>query len=1259
MFAIVLKMLCVYCEPLAVHFLEVFLCSFRLESTLESDEKELYKMQRSNSGSLFPTSFYAAKKQRQPEQPEENVVSVDGGGELGTDSVDPRQRFMHRSHSENEFRNLARISESEPHESSDEHKSPTVSVSSRSAVEYGQHVFGGDNVFEGDAIKRRSYSDNNLNKHAFQDELQTRLTMDGATNGRPPTVFAEDASSLKEKMKPENAEEDMLKLKIDSSPEKEPCDPFKGKELQTFMTVPSKKSGVSSQLDSKPSLGVHIQQNGKPSSGVSAYPDKKPPSGVTTRPFDKSVDSSGKLDKMNGNLSSFGEEEQIPEAQSVYNNNEVISKFNNNYKQVSEILTSDEQKNTEITQDEPTSPVRPPRKKDKKLKKSLRVEADEPNIYDSEMGQTSTYTNSKDSIDGISSADLTDNGLGSTADYDKSKVSDPTDNWQAGVKLNSRSPYMGNEMYLEQRSQSSNSPNDYRMQSGPIYNTDLDYKNRDSKGRINQQGDVDQDYTREYKNQDYTRSKSAGFAIHKAYSDENVFEQYSKLNARRKSEGFTRGARDSTSYEELRKPDYTRPKSGGFTDWQRIEGLRDELKHAGWTGQREVSLDHPRRRSHEEAVKRVSELAGSEPEGFVDQQRSASFADRRRADGFASQTDQPRRRTMHSLPSQTNQSESRHVLPEVLLDTSRRRASAGYTGGPQDDPRPSRNDIGSNTQVERRVPPPYRPPLGLASEQGPYLEKGNRRRSLTRPSYAPPPPPVAKEPPPYRQSLEFTPPYSSSNPESRTGYPAHSSGSLSTNTRSVSQPSYPPPYDVTPIAPPRKHRGSVSSEDTVYPPAEISPTAPPRKHPGSVPSTEDLYRPPDEVSPTAPPRKHRNNSRSEDYPPTGLSPTPSPQKHRASVPSSTEYFPITTYRPSYPPPSLPSNIPPASHPISQRGEDHTFERDVSFDPPKRRSQNYEPDVITARSYDPTEYSTQSSNYQRSEPKGYFSSNQGNFEGQSSHYRRSEPSEYNLTGYGNFQQQSSNYRRSDGNEYNRSDSDYPQTSSLQYPSDSSRNYPSEFRSNFEPIAARDQVDGYESWSIRPRPAVDTTTRDQSPPDEVVVARSVTSEPERVTNYPDEFRNDRREPPEYIPMRKPPDMSVDGYDMDRRNGPFTQPSYENEFDSVIKPEYIGYEQTNSVIMPKYEGYIETNKSRPETNPSGPEQNFTEPEFIVAKQMSAHEVVSEAHPVARGSREDMNTLPGALAQEMKYKWASNSSDGSNESSESRNKYRMTSMI
>jgi hypothetical protein len=138
-----------------------------------------------------------------------------------------------------------------------------------------------------------------------------------------------------------------------------------------------------------------------------------------------------------------------------------------------------------------------------------------------------------------------------------------------------------------------------------------------------------------------------------------------------------------------------------------------------------------------------------------------------------------------------------------------------------------------------------------------------------------------------------------------------------------------------------------------------------------------------------------------------------------------------------------------------------------------------------------------------------------------------------------------------------------------------------------------------------------------------------------------------------------MSVDGYDMDRRNGPFTQPSYENEFDGVIKPEYKGYEQTNSVIMPKYEGYIETNTSRPETNPSGPEQNFTEPEFIVAKQMSAHEVVSEAHPVARGSREDMNTLPGALAQEMKYKWASNSSDGSNESSENRNKYRMTSMI
>jgi hypothetical protein len=114
-----------------------------------------------------------------------------------------------------------------------------------------------------------------------------------------------------------------------------------------------------------------------------------------------------------------------------------------------------------------------------------------------------------------------------------------------------------------------------------------------------------------------------------------------------------------------------------------------------------------------------------------------------------------------------------------------------------------------------------------------------------------------------------------------------------------------------------------------------------------------------------------------------------------------------------------------------------------------------------------------------------------------------------------------------------------------------------------------------------------------------------------------------------------------DFDRRNGTFTQDSYEDEY--VIQPKYEGYTETNPVL-PKYEGY--TNVSRPET--------IVEPEFIVAKQMTAREV--EGRRV--GSREDINTLPAALAMEMKNKWVSNSSDGSNESTENK-KYRMTSII
>lgn len=638
---------------------------------------------------------------------------------------------------------------------------------------------------------------------------------------------------------------------------------------------------------------------------------------------------------------------------------------------------------------------------------------------------------------------------------------------------------------------------------------------------------------------------------------------------------------------------------------------------------------------------------------------------------------------MHSLRSRGNQ--SGHVLPEVLLDSSRRRNSAGNARKAQD-------DLAPGNQVEKRLPPPYRPPPpGLlkdgTTQRNSYSNQENRHPPA-KPNYMPPPPPVAKEPPPYRKAQDFPPGY----PDTRAGYadlappsrsselPYHPSDNLSKNTLSASLPSYPPPpSDATPIAPPRKHRMSASSDEPAYLPTELSPAASPRKHQSSIP--EAVAYPPKDTSPSVPLQKHRASipDSSEDYPYPEISPTAPPRrKHRRSV-SSEDPPP----RPSHPPPSVPLNVTP---PRTGGGEEYTYEQTSrsnypshsqasNFPPPRPNMQGgedytldstrhevppVEPDdteVIPARRY--TDYNTESSYYQGSEPNNYYPPTQSNFERQSSNYRRSDPYDYNRPQYGNFKQQSSNYRRSEGNEYNISESSYPQSSSLQYPPDSGRNYSSEFSPNIEPTPARDHLDGHESRPIRPRSAVDITTRDHSPPDEIVVARSVTSEPERYSNYPDEFRTDRRETTDYIPMRTMPEMNRGGYNGDGWDDSLAQPSYENEFDTVTRPKYEGYTETNSVLLPKYEGYEKSDISRPEPSISDHEPNFVEPEFIVAKQMTSHEAVPDGRLVARNSREDMDFLPGALQQDMKHKWVSNTSDGSSDSNDSRNKYRMTSMI
>lgn len=1228
-------------------------------------------MQRTNSGSLFPTSFYAGKRPSQSEEAKEKANSTDGVGEIDTNSEDSRQRLLSRSYPENEFRNLARISESEPQ---DEHISPALSLSHPSDKKE-RRSSGGENVFESESIKRRSLSDNNLKQHTlYKDELVTRLTMDETTSRKDEPLLV----SANERTR---GSEDLLTIRVDSSPEKVPVDPFQGEELATFMTVPrneprqeNSKAGKLTKMNGNVPGFKMAGQGIKDDEEMKARTQKEQ---LEQRQQQQRRQQQQKAERQIQMQQQEEQRSQNVETQPAYHNDN--SKFNNNYKQVSEILTSKEQAHIDANQEEPTSPVRPPRKKDKKLKKSFPVD-------DGEENANETTSTSQQNVDGMDY--LTDRikVFERTADYEKStEVGSPTKNWRASNELNSRSGHKGNEPHLTQRSQSSNSLNDCRLRREQ-FSTDADIAHRFV------QGDVDKDYARAYKNRDDRRRKSDGFAIHKAYSDDDMLERYSTANTRRKSEGFTRDAYEKTRYEEFKKPvvGYTRPEC--FTDQRRREGFKDELWRAG---QKEISLDHPRRSSHEEVLKADSEFVRQKPGSFENQQISGRLTDQRKSDSWTGQKeislDHPRRRTMHSLPSRGNQ--TGHALPEVLLDTSRRRASSGNMGIPQDDLGPSRDDFRNDTRVDKRVPPPYRPPPGLIKDgtpqQGSYSNQENRHPPA-KSNYMPPPPPVAKELPPYRKPHDFAPAY----PESRVGYPDpstpnelpyHPSDNLSKNNLSTSQPGYPLPSDVTPVAPPRKHRTSVSSEDTAYPPTELSPTAPPHKHQSSILRSPESIAYPPKVSPSTPHQKHQTAipGSSENYPYPEISPTAPPRrKHRrsvssedASVPSNVapsrtrgegEFTFEQTSQSNYPSQSRPSNL-PTPRPNSLGGEDYTLDltrHDVSPGHPQRHSQNFQPDdadVIAAKSY--TDYDTQSSYYQGSEPNNYYPPKpndyypptESNFEGQSIKYRRSDPYEYNKTEYGNFKPQSSTYRRSEGNEYNLSDSNYPQSSRLQYPSDSGRSYPSEFSSNSEPTPAYDHVDGpHESRSIRPRSAVDSITRDQSPPDDqIVVARSVTSEPERYSNYPEQLRTDRREGTDYIPMRTPPEMGRDGYNRDRMNGSFAQPSYENEFDTVIRPRYESFTETNSVLLPKYEGYEET-----EANLSDREQNFAEPEFIVAKQMSSQEAVSDGR-VTRGSREDMDSLPGALRQDMKNKWVSNTSDGSNDSNDSKNKYRMTSMI
>lgn len=389
---------------------------YRLQSTLEIDEKELYKMQRTNTGSLFPTSFYFGNRPDQSLTASPQVDVLDNGDELHESTEDvvhkreaQRERLKSRSYPESEFRNITRIIEENSQELNDEHsylpQSPSESLSSSSVtyVEPEQRLL--DTVFSSletggsdrgllvnDGNRRRSHSEENLSGIAssFRDELATRLTFD-----RNPAVKSQGSSTAQNKAKSLREDEKSLPLVGDSSSDMQ----FFGDELATLLTIPEKKSNA-------PSVKESNDSQSKPIHGmISAYDSERLNNLIVDdelqkpTPRTKSSKDSSDLVKRAEDIKPFltyGDEYSTtlilpeqpqkqqsltpPAAETAYNKDQGVLQLSNSYKNVSGLLDSETTRETKVRyidepRDFPTStsdisPVRPPRKKDKISKKS-------------------------------------------------------------------------------------------------------------------------------------------------------------------------------------------------------------------------------------------------------------------------------------------------------------------------------------------------------------------------------------------------------------------------------------------------------------------------------------------------------------------------------------------------------------------------------------------------------------------------------------------------------------------------------------------------------------------------------------------------------------------------------------------------------------------------------------------------------------------------------------------------------------------------
>ena len=363
-------------------------------------------MQRTNSGSLFPTSFYFGNRAARATSKE--VQGVDGEKELEPSPQEQERKeraemLKCRSYPESEFRDITRINEENVQDLDAERsplmRSPSGSMSSSSTRTYVDpeesllaSVLGSfdqglsyTSSIENEKIKRRSQSEDNLStavktssfndevapqlksqknpsedgRQEFRDELATLMTM-------PKNVVTYEASGTTEEAKPRNG----ILRNRESSPkaprkrhESSPKAPRKIHESST--KAPEEEATADWKKSSKDNYNSNkISEDVRP---FLTYGDEY----ATTLTFPNKQQEQQQQYQQQYHQ----QQPDQPTETTSYRNDQRTPQFNNNYKQVSDILDSKKPRTTNtkysLKVEQPPErnfadsvPVRPPRKKD-------------------------------------------------------------------------------------------------------------------------------------------------------------------------------------------------------------------------------------------------------------------------------------------------------------------------------------------------------------------------------------------------------------------------------------------------------------------------------------------------------------------------------------------------------------------------------------------------------------------------------------------------------------------------------------------------------------------------------------------------------------------------------------------------------------------------------------------------------------------------------------------------------------------------------